>query len=111
MLSVAVACRVTHAPAQQMSYAVVWQTLSFCLPWGMLIFIAGQFGHAPISQFAEGTTCCYTWRVVVCRPSAYSLGGASANCFAMLVIVGNEQIAPLSHGGTAGAALQQAGGG
>ncbi len=44
-----------------------------------LIRIANQFGHAPVGQFAEGTTSYHTWRVVVCRPSAYSPGGATAN--------------------------------
>ncbi len=40
--------------------------------------VADQFAHAPIGESADGMTCYRTWRVIACRPSAYS-GGACTN--------------------------------
>ncbi len=47
--------------------------------------IAKQFRHATVGEFAEGTRCYQTRRVVVCRLAANSPTGACPNCFAILL--------------------------
>ncbi len=47
------------------------------------MLFAKQFGPAPVGKSAEGTRCCQTRHVVVCRPSANFPTGACPKCFAI----------------------------
>ncbi len=57
---------------------------------GTSISIAKQFGHAPARQFAEGTRCYQTRRVVVCRRSVDFRAGACPSCVATSLMHGHH---------------------
>ncbi len=66
---------VMHSPA-----------LPSCIAAGIpsTLCVAKQFGHAPVGEFAQGTRCYQTRRVVVCRRPADFLAGVCPNSFAIL---------------------------